>query len=209
VESVTLNLKYIMNSKILKAAILAMLVAASPTTVLADYQIRFYTLNNDTAPTNPVFDSDGTTKLLGSAGWVGQLYVQIGAGAFSAVGNSVSFLNGGAAGFITGGALPDITVDNDAVTATTAGAYQLRVWNTANGSTFEAASAVAGAKFGSSPTVNVSILGYINSPGNPNNQTAPPGYPTANGFASFAVPEPATIALGLFGAAGLLIRRRK
>jgi len=193
-----------MKTKVLKASILAILLAASSTTVLADYQIRFYTLNDDTIPTNPVFDSDGVTKLAGSAGWVGQLYVQVGAGAFSAVGSAVSFLNSGGVGFITGGATPDISVVNGAVTATTAGAYQLRVWNTADGSTFETASAAPGAKFGSSSSVAVNLLGY-----NPLTQTAPPGYPTANGFASFSVPEPATIALGLFGAAGLFIRRRK
>jgi len=199
-----------MNTKIIKASFLALVVAASATTVLADYQIKFYTLNDDTVPTNPIFDSDGTTKLAGSAGWVGQLYVQVGAGAFGAVGTPVPFLNGGTAGFISGAPTPDITVDNDSVTTATAGAYQLRVWNTANGSTFEAASAAPGARFGTSSSVSVSLLGYINELNNPAaNQTAPPGYPTANGFASFAVPEPATIALGLFGAAGLFIRRRK
>ena len=190
---------------------LALVVAVILATASAQaaYQIKFYTLNDNSAPTNPVFDTDGSTKLLGSAGYVGQLYVQVGAGSFTAVGSSVSFLNGGAAGFITGGATPDLLVPDTSVTATTSGAYQLRVWNTANGSTYETAAATVGAKIGSSSSVSVSLLGY-----NPATQSAPPGYPTANGFASFsltsvAVPEPATLALGLFGAAGLLFRRRK
>lgn len=195
--------------KTLKKLALLGLIALTTASAQAAYQIRFYTLNDDTTPTNPVFDTDGVTKLQGSANYVGQLYVQVGAGSFTAVGSPVAFLNSGAAGFITGGATPDITVADASVLTTTSGAYQLRVWNTANGSTYEAAAATVGAKVGVSSSISVSLLGY-----NPATQTAPPGYPTANGFASFslstvAVPEPATIALGLFGAAGLLIRRRK
>jgi len=191
-----------MKTKVLKASILAILLAVSATTVLAEYQILFFTPNDATTPTNPVFDSDNVTKLAGSAGWVGQLYVQVGTGAFSAVGSAVSFLNSSTAGFISG---PTITVADSTVTAPTTGAYQLRVWNTANGSTFETASVAPGAKFGTSSSVTVTLQGY-----NPFTQTPPISFPTANGFASFSVvPEPATIALGLFGAAGLFIRRRK
>lgn len=201
------------------------LVAAMALTVAsahATYQITFNTLNDLSTPTNPVFDSDLTTRLSGANGWVGQLYVSIGGGAFGAIKDSSdstlgskAFATGGSAGWIvTGG---DLTVNNGGVTANpTAAAYQLRVWNTANGSTFEAAYAAPGAKVGvsgsSAGTVNlassgasVNLLGY-------SGEIAPIGYPAANGFASFsvaAVPEPATLALGLFGAAGLLFRRRK
>jgi len=194
--------------KPLKHLVLAAAVALSVCSARAAYQIQFNTLNDPSAPTNPVFDLGGTTKLLGSAGFVGQLYVQVGAGAFNAIGTSQSFFNGGAAGFIAP-ALPDITVPDASVLNTTSANYQLRVWNTANGSTYEAASAVNGAHVGSSSSVAVSLLGY-----NPSTQSAPIGYPQANGFSSFSlsvvsVPEPATIALGLFGAAGMLIRRRK
>jgi len=173
----------------------------------ADYSINFNTLNDPSAPTNPVFDIDGTTKLLGSAGYVGQLYTQIGAGSFAAIGASAAFFNAGGAGFLAPGT---VTVTAPSVTANpTAGAYQLRVWNTANGSTYEAASVVVGAHVGVSSTVNVSFAGYANG------NIPPVSFPQANGFSSFslstvsAVPEPATLALGLFGAAGLLIRRRK
>lgn len=194
--------------KTLKHLALAAAIALTATSTQAAYQIQFNTLNDPSTPTNPVFDFGGSTKLLGSAGFVGQLYVQIGAGAFTAIGTSQSFLNGGAAGFIAP-AVPDITVNDAAVVSTTAANYQLRVWNTANGSTFEAASGVNGAHVGSSSSVAVNLLGY-----NPATQSAPIGYPQANGFSSFslsvvAVPEPATLALGLFGAAGLFIRRRK
>ena len=197
--------------KTLKNRILAAaaVVALSVLPARADYQITFDTLNDSSAPTNPIFDVGGSTKLLGSAGFVGQLYTQFGAGSFTAIGSSVAFLNGGGQGFIQ--ASPrDITVLTGSVTANpTVGAYQLRVWNTANGSTYEAASAVVGAHIGSVTVSGVNFAGYLNG------TLAPVSFPQANGFASFslttvaAVPEPATLALGLFGAAGLLFRRRK
>ena len=195
--------------KALKHLALASVVLLTAASSHAAYQIQFNTLNDPSTPTNPVFDFGGSTKLLGSANFVGQLYVQVGLGAFTAIGTSQSFLNGGAAGFIAP-ASPDILVNDPSVLTTTAANYQLRVWNTANGASFETASGVNGAHIGSSSSVSVSLLGY-----NPATQSAPIGYPQANGFSSFslsvvsAVPEPATLALGLFGAAGLLFRRRK
>jgi len=193
------------------AAVAALIVTVA--TSNAAYQITFNTLNDLGNPTNPVFDTDGTTRLSGANGWVGQIYVSVGSNPFVAVkdssdatAGSKQFATGGAAGWIVAGG--DLTVADPSVTANpTAARYQLRVWNTANGSSYEAASAVVGAKVGVSSTVNVNLLGYTTG--------APPiGYPQANGFGSFAltvvpVPEPATIALGLFGAAGLLMRRRK
>lgn len=198
----------------------AVLALASAISAHATYQIGFNTLNDLSTPTNPVFDSDLTTRLSGASGWVGQIYVSVGGGAFTAVkdvldgtSGAKSFATSGAAGWITAGG--DLTVNDASVTGNTSAQYQLRVWNTANGSTFEAAYAAAGAKVGvsgsASGTVNLTqgvsttLLGYSTG-------TAPIGYPTANGFASFSVatvPEPATLALGLFGAAGLFIRRRK
>jgi hypothetical protein len=206
--------------KILKQLALTAVLAMTAASAHATYQITFNTLNDLAAPTNPVFDSDLTTRLSGANGWVGQIYVSIGGGAFAAIkdasdatSGAKAFATGGAAGWITTGG--DLTVNNAAVTANpTAAAYRLHVWNTANGSTFEQAVSnngkvgISGSALGTvnfnSPGTSVNLLGYSTG--------APPiGYPAANGFASFsvAVPEPATIALGLFGAAGLLIRRRK
>ncbi len=198
------------------AAVLVFTVAPAP----AAYQIGFNTLNDLATPTNPVFDSDLTTRLSGANGWVGQVYVSVLGGSFTAVkdvldgtSGSKAFATGGAAGWITGGG--DLAVSDATVTGNTSAQYQLRVWNTANGSTFEAAYAAPGAKVGVSGSaqgtvnltqgVSTTLLGYTTG-------TAPPGYPSANGFASVSVatvPEPATLALGLFGAAGLLFRRRK
>lgn len=82
------------------------------------------------------------------------------------------------------------------------GFYQMRAWSDGAAS-FAAAdpsrrnsSAVTGTSFGGADSLNTETFGPRD----------------LNAHASFAVasvPEPATIALGLFGAAGLFIRRRK
>ena len=183
-----------------KLSILATLVAVA-LPAFADYQIQFLTYNG--GQSNPVFDTDGATKL--QSAFSGQLYTGTSAGSLTAIGSVQTFLTGTGAGFIETGAptIPSATIGGG-----TAGFYQLRVWNTSAGSSFEAAATTVGAKIGSSAVTAVTFggtpliggLGVL--------------VPTANLHSSFslttvAVPEPATLALGLFGAAGLLFRRRK
>jgi len=190
----------------LKQLIIGFAIIFATVTVRADYQLLFNTFNDPTTATNPVFDTDGSTLLQGVNGFVGQLYAGTSAGSLAAIGSSVAFLNGTSstgAGSISGGTATGV---NAGITSTTSGFYQLRVWNTANGSTYEAASAVVGAKIGSSTVHSINLNGYASG--------TPPLPETANLHPSFslttvAVPEPATLALGLFGAAGLLFRRRK
>ena len=191
----------------LKQLIIGFAIVFATVTVRADYQLLFNTFNDPSNPTNPVFDTDGSTVLRGPNGFVGQLYAGTSAGSLAAIGNSAAFLNGTTpstgGGSISGGTATGV---NAGITSATSGFYQLRVWNTANGSTYEAASAVVGAKIGSSTVQSLNLNGYASGP--------PPVPETANLHPSFslttvAVPEPATLALGLFGAAGLLFRRRK
>lgn len=109
---------------------------------------------------------------------------------FSIVGGQQGFLNAGTINVVTG-----------TLGGGSAGFYQFRAWtggtsfadpaNTKTGS-----SAVTAITFGGTPLAGGTAI-------------APPDLNLHSSFAIVAVPEPATIALGLFGAAGLIFRRRK
>jgi len=78
--------------------------------------------------------------------------------------------------------------------------FVIRAWQTAAGS-YEAAAASTTFGFGQSGQFTVT-------------PTAPPAFPadlpaSVTGFTVTVVPEPSTIALGVLGAAALLLRRRK
>jgi len=184
-----------------KLALLTAL-AFSAMQAFADYQIQFLTYNGSF--NNPVLDIDGVTKV--GNNFRGQLYAGSSAGSLTAIGNVETFLSGGGAGFIEIGSA--YTVSSGTIGGGTAGFYQLRVWDAASGATHEIASATIGAKVGSSAVTAVTFGGT------PIGGGVGVLVPQANLHAGFTlstvvVPEPATIALGLFGAAGLFIRRRK
>jgi hypothetical protein len=79
------------------------------------------------------------------------------------------------------------------------GFYQMRAWNDG------AASFSASSSRGSSAVTSITFGGANSG----NTQTFAPVDLNVHSAFAIAVPEPATIALGLIGAAGLLIRRRK
>lgn len=146
----------------------------------------------------PVYiDTIGGTKVDGSA-YLGQLYVGATAGSLVAVGTPVAFRAAGpGAGYITGG---DVAVPG--LAAGTAVVVEFRAWESAKGSSYDLSMA-AGGRVGKSAQLNLTLGGTGSPPG--------PGAPLV-GLTSFAVtvvPEPSTIALGLLGAAGLFLRRRK
>jgi len=160
----------------------------------------------------PDFDTDGTTKLAG-AGFIAQLY----AGAVGTAWDSLTaltptavFATGLNAGYFFGG-----SVVVTGVPGGSAAAAQVRVWNSAF-ATWDAAWAAYQA---GNPTAKVGVSGW-NGTGLPTTTlTTPPlrspgvGLdPNLVGLTSFhlySVPEPSTIALGVLGAAALLLRRRK
>jgi hypothetical protein len=82
----------------------------------------------------------------------------------------------------------------------------VKVWQIANGATFEEAVMKAGNRVGVSPKFTVDRLGcFIFGGGLPPVPGAPLNMP---GFAIF-VPEPSTLALGLLGVGTFLLRHRK
>lgn len=83
---------------------------------------------------------------------------------------------------------------------------QVRVWDTASGSTWAQAVTAPGVKVGESVLFSITLA-------NPN--ASPPGIPTAmsgiggNPFTVGPIPEPSTLALAGLGLAGLLVLRRR
>lgn len=167
----------------------------------ADYQVTFNTANDPSS--NFVLDIDGTTKL--DSTFFGRIYAGANEGSLVAIGTAIQFgtvggvLNSFANGFIINNIIPSGT---SAITPGTVAVYQLRAWKGA--ADYETALVTVGAKVGSSIAQNITVQG---SP----SITTPPNTSLHAGFqmSTVAVPEPATLALGLFGAAGLLFRRRK
>ncbi len=104
-----------------------------------------------------------------------------------------TFVNGNQ-GFLNAG---PFNILSSVVVGGTAGFYQMRAWT--GGSSYDNATG----KRGESGITGLTFAGLTGS-----GTSLPPT--DLNSHASFAiVPEPATLALGLFGAAGLLFRRRK
>jgi len=129
---------------------------------------------------SPVFDVGGTTKL--SEGFA-QLVVN-----GTAVGDPTAMKTAAAAGYFGGGTA---TIASVAPGATAS--IQVRAWKGA--ATFDAA-----VTKGTSEAFNVTLGGAGSPPSLPANLI---------GLKSFSlVPEPSTIALGLIGAAALMLRRR-
>lgn len=181
----------------MKKTVLLAVLALTGVTAFGQGTVLF----NNRYPANsidaPVFQGSLSGAKLDGSLFMGQLYAGVDKGALTAIGVPVAFRTGAGAGYITGG---DIAVPGIAPGA--AAWVQLRAWETAKGSSFEASSA-AGGFAGSSVAVQINLGGTGTPPG--------PGQ-SITGLQSFAVtviPEPSTIALGLLGVAGLLIRRRK
>lgn len=99
-------------------------------------------------------------------------------------------------GFLNGGL---VALTSGVVVGGNKGFYQMRAWT--GGSSFDTATL----KRGESDITEITFSGLTAS----GTSLPPTDLNLHPSFAIVTVPEPATIALGLFGAAGLFIRRRK
>jgi len=147
----------------------------------------------------PIFDLDGATKLAGT-GYLAQLYGGASEATLAAVGVAVPFRTGTGAGYFN--PAPDATRAIPGITPGTAAAIQVRAWDASKGATYEAALAAGGAT-GKSLTLTIPTGGVGEPP------SLPADLVGLQSFSLTIVPEPTTLALGLLGAALLVIRRRK
>jgi hypothetical protein len=178
-------------------AIMAALALYAVGTQAADGTVSF---SNAGSIKEPVYAIDTTTKLEGS-GWLAQLYYSASdSGAYKAVdGAAAPFRTGAGAGYWNPGT-PARTLTG--IAAGSAAFVKVYVWEAAKGANYEAAAGAGG-------TVGQSVALKINATGGAGE---PPSLPADMvGFKGQLqwVPEPSTIALGVLGAAALLIRRRK
>jgi len=168
---------------------------------MAQGTVNFVNVSTAASISAPVFAGDGTTKL-GVGNWA-QLYAGpagTAPGSLVAVGVPVQFRNNASTG------LPLGSVNGGTVDTLLAGGssavIQMRAWAGSAGASYEAALA-SGAGYGFSNPINVTLGNALAQP-----PTTPADLINLASF-SLVVPEPSTIALGLLGAAALLLRRRK
>ena len=184
----------------MKKALLTLAIALAAIAAQAQGTINFQTRIGSIDA--KVFQADGTTALAGT-GYSIQLFAGPAGAAESAlvaVGSPiVGFRTGGAAGY------PSVTSTTVTVPGVAPGqraTFQVRAWDNAGGTitSWEAAS-LKGASTVFSPTAGL---------GGPDPLGGPPIVtPDLVGLTSFSIPEPSTIALGVLGAAALLLRRRQ
>lgn len=180
----------------MKKLILTVALGVACVSAFAQGQLNF--ANFGAGANAPIYDTDGVTKLAGTA-FQADLYwapgTVVNSSALTALGQPANFAS---SGYFLGGTR---TIAGQTGTIT----GQVRVWDAADGSSW---SAVAGS---TSPTARIgeSVLFQISltqPPTTPNSLTGLNGQPL---FKLHPVPEPSALALAGVGLAGMLLLRRR
>ena len=180
----------------MKKTLIAIAAIVTSVGVLAQGTLNFRTTPSTIGSDQPIFEEDGTTKIEGEE-YFGELRAGADEAGLTALA-TIHPLSGGGAGYLRQAeevSVPDVAAGSTAT-------VQIRAWRIADGATWAEAKA-SGGGYGESAIFTAETGGII--PGEP---------PRVGGkltaFTSFSlVPEPSTAALGLLGAAALLLRRRK
>jgi hypothetical protein len=179
---------------VMKRPILAAAFASAAFGAFAQGNITFY--NN-----NEIYGPDGLTGLGPASGgtYVAELLEQTSPGVFAEVPGSICPLN---AGFFYGPAATEglVTVNVPPGNPLT---YQIEVWNTAFGATYEAAGEVANP---ASLTGNSETFTEIVNPGLPSPPNTGLNFPS---FSIYRIPEPSVWTLGILGAVPFYWTRRR
>lgn len=184
----------------MKKLILGSLCTLAAVSALAQGTINFNNYVGAGATVNALVS--GPSGLLGNT-FYGQLYAGATEASLSPIGVAVKFTTSVATSLPTG------KINGGAVTATglaggTKAFVQLRAWDVASGTSYDAAAGSAAGFVGKSGVISITL-------GDPN--AAPPTTPAdLLGLAAFSVaqvPEPSTMALGLLGLGALMLRRRQ
>jgi hypothetical protein len=181
----------------MKKLILTVALSVACVSAFAQGQLNF--ANFGAGANAPIFDTDGTTKLAGAA-FQADLYWGAGtvtdSSLLTALGAPANFAS---SGYFLGGSR---TITGQPGGSTITG--QVRVWDTASGSSWAQASTVQGAKVGESVLFSIALTA---PPTTPNTLTGLNG----NSFSLRVVniPEPSTLALAGIGLAGMLVLRRR
>ena len=186
----------------MKKLILTVALGVACVSAFAQGQLNF--ANFGSGANAPVYDTDGTTKLAGTA-FQADLYWAPGtvtdSTVLTALGQPANFAS---SGYFLGGSR---TIAGQPGGSTITG--QVRVWDTADGSSW--AAAVAAGQGGSlTARVGESVLFQISLATVPPN--TPPSLTGLNGQPLFKlnpVPEPSALALAGVGLAGMLVLRRR
>lgn len=184
------------------------MIAALP--ALGQGSLNFYNSGSATGKTdgsNKITDAATGLQLTGTGYWAQLYFSTTQTGNYTALGTPVNFRTAAQGTTFAGVVLAPTA--NTIVPGSPAGSsvwVVMKAWEGAAGSTYDSVAAANG-KIGASNPLLVGPLGGPNPAGG--TDILPANLTGFTGFAIVAVPEPSTIALGLLGAAGLLIRRRK